>query len=294
MYNSHVDLTPHRQEIAKGLTALESAIERLVDALSHGSFFAQAQDTTTDQGAVRKICAAYSTIDYGMQDEVNESLVCLGVIGVNADTIKRAEAVNTAKLKFKSVCTPLQNLRVRIPVKGEKSPTKAIPAIRVILRNIQRSDLNLLSAYRKIPILDAPPATVTYTQANTRAVYRKTVEDIAAMLSNVNAPAAIIDRERLATLDRRVTHLALVKQRYQNIRANVLYARLDPKGRGRTQISAELPVIYATGRRAEPLEVRFPTNSDASAQPKRTRESKLESEPFLKSLPVYRYSRTPH
>ena len=38
------------------------------------------------------------------------------------------------------------------------SPTKAIPVIKVILRNIQRSDLNLLAAYRKIPILSAPPA----------------------------------------------------------------------------------------------------------------------------------------
>ena len=297
MYNSHVDLTPHRQEIAKGLTALESALERLVDALSHGSFFAQAQNTTTDHAAARKICDAYSTIDYGMQDEVNESLVCLGVIGVNADTIKRAEAVNTAKLKFKAVCAPLQNLRVRIPVKGEKSPTKAIPAIRVILRNIQRSDLNLLSSYRKIPILDAPPATVTYTQANTRAVYRKTVEEIAAMLNNVNTPAAIIDREKLSSLDRRVTHLALVKQRYQNIRANILYARLDPKGRGRIQISAELPLIYATGarrgRRSGPPKVNFPLEAETGETPRRIRESKLEPQPFLFSLPVYRYNLDP-
>jgi hypothetical protein len=289
MYNSLMDLTPHRQEIAKGLTALESAIERLVDALSHGSFFAQTQNSTTDQRAVRAICAAYSTIDYGMQDEINESLVCLGIIGVNADTIKKAEAVNTAKLKFKHVCTPLQNLRVRIPVKGEEGPTKAIPAIRVILRNIQRSDLNLLAAYRKIPILDAPPATVTYTRANTRSVYRKSVEEIAEMLANMNSSTAIADREKLATLDRRVTHLALVKHRYQNIRANILYARLDPKGRGRIQISAELPLIYATGRHPVLPDVHFPMEANDALKPERHRQSKLEPQRFLQSLPVYRY-----
>src|SRR3984885_6395609 len=225
MYNYHVDLTPHRQEIAHRLKALGAAISRLVDALSQGNFPAQSQDATTATSAVRKICAAYSPIDYGMQDEVNESLVCLGIIGVNADTIKKAEAVNNAKAKFKEVCTPLQNVRVRIPVKNEQSPTKAIPAIRVILRNIQRSDLNLLAAYRKIPILDAPPKSVTYTRANTRAVYRKTAEEIAEILNNLNTPAAITDRQLLANLDRRVTHLALVKDRYQNIRANILYAR---------------------------------------------------------------------
>jgi hypothetical protein len=294
MYNSLMDLTRHREEIAQRLKALEAAIERLVAALSQGSFPAQIQDATTTtsglhRGAVRKICAAYSTIDYGMQDEVNESLVCLGIIGVNADTIKRAAAVNAAKLNLKDACTPLQGTRVKIPVKGEEGPTKAIPAIRVILRNIQRSDLNLLSAYRKIPILDAPPATVTYTRANTRAVYRKSVEAIVEMLANMNSPAAIADREKLSNLDRRVTHLALVKERYQNIRANILYARLSPKGRGRIQISAELPLIYATGRRTEPPEVYFPTEPGSDSKPSRARESKIESEAFLRSLPVHRY-----
>jgi hypothetical protein len=283
-----MDLTLLRQEIAKGLLALETAIERLIDALSHRPVTAIVDGTSPNRSATRRVCEAYSTIDYKMDDDVNQSPVCLGVVGVKAETLKRAEVVNTAKAKFKDACTPLQGIRIRIPVKGDESPTKAIPAIRVILRNIQRSDLNLLAAYRKIPILDAPPATVTYTRANTRSVYRKSVEEIAEMLANSNSPAAIADRDRLASLDRRVTHLALVKERYQNIRANVLYAHLDAKGRGRIQISAELPLIYATGRRIEPPEVHLPALDDAS-QPTRTRKSKLEAEPFLRSLPVYRY-----
>ncbi len=139
--------------------------------------------------------------------------------------------------------------------------------------------------------MGAPPASVTYTRANTRSVYRKTVDEIAEMLANLNSPAAIADRERLAALDRRVTHLALVKERYENIRANVLYARLDPKGRGRVQIAAELPLIYATGRRTEPPEVHFPTETGNDNNPRRTRESKLEAAPFLYALPVvYRYN----
>jgi hypothetical protein len=284
-----MDLSAQRQEVAKGLLALESSITRLVDALSHGSVSAQVETATNDRSATRRACEAYSTIDYKMDDDVNESPVCLGVLGVNADTLKRAHAVNAAKLKFKALCTPLQGIRIRIPVKGQMSPTKAIPLIRVILRNIQRSDLNLLAAYRKIPILAAPPATVTYTRANTRSVYRKSVEKIATMLSNLESPAAIADSETLAKLDRRVTHLALVKDRYPNIRANVLYARLDSKGRGRIQIAAELPLMYATGRHHQPPEVHFPLETETTNKPQRTRESKLEPEPYLRSLPVYRY-----
>ena len=210
-----MDLSAHRLEIAKSLTALEASIARLIDALSHGSVSAQVENATTDSSATRRICDAYSTIDYEMDDDVNSSPVCLGVVGVNADTLKRAQAVNTAKAKFKTLCTPLQGIRIRIPVKGERTPTKAIPAIRVLLRNIQRSDLNLLAAYRRIPILERPPATVTYTRANTRAVYRKSVEEIAAMLENLNSQAASADREKLRNLDRRITHLALVKERYR-------------------------------------------------------------------------------
>jgi hypothetical protein len=287
MYNSLMDLDSHRQELAKRLTTLESAIAHLVDALAHGNFCAQVEGSTTDRGAIRKVCDAYSTIDYEMDDDVNQSPVCLGLVGVNADTLKKAQAVNTAKAQFKALCTPLQGIRIRIPVKGE-TPTKAIPAIRVILRNIQRSDLNLLAAYRKIPILERPPATVTYTRANTRAVYRKTVEEIAAMLENLDSPAALADRETLGNLDRRVTHLALVKDRYPNVRANILYSRLDPKGRGRIQISAELPLIYATGRHHEPPHVHWP-GPDDSTERKRARASKLEPAPLLNSLPVYRY-----
>ena len=281
-----MDIAPHIPQVAKALLSLETALERLVDALSHRPVTANI-DGATERTAIRRACEAYSAIDYEMDDEIGDSVVCLGVIGAPSDVVKRAQAVNLAKAALKALFAPLQRVRIRVPVKG--STTKAIPALRVILRHIQRSDLNVSAAYRKIPILTRPPATVTYTRANTRNVYRKTVDEIADMLSNVSSPAAIADRERLTTLDRRVTHLALVRHRYQNIRANILYARLDPKGRGRIQISAELPLIYATGRRSEPPEVNYPANPEHLGKPMRARASKLETEPLLRSLPVYRY-----
>jgi hypothetical protein len=108
----------------------------------------------------------------------------------------------------------------------------------------------------------------------------------------MQGPEAAADRARLLTLDPHETHLALVKQRYQNIRANILFARLDRRGRGRMQISAELPLMYATGRHSEPPLVTFPVaEEEASNKPPRARESQLEAKPFLKSLPVWRYAK---
>jgi hypothetical protein len=285
-----MDLSTHRQQVARALTALEATIARLTDALAHAVLSIEVEASIDERSPIRRVCEAYSAIDYRMDDEVGTSIVCLGVLGVSTEILRRAEAVNAAKAGFKAICTPLQGIRIRIPVKGAASATKAIPALRVILRNIQRSDVNLLAAYRKIPILDAPPASVTYTRANTRAVYRKSIEEIDEMLRNLEGPAAMADRARLETLERRETHLALVKARYQNIRANVLYARLDPRGRGRIQISAELPLLYAKGRRAQSPEVRFPA-AEVAISPSRVRQAKLGAAPFLRSIPVYRYAR---
>jgi hypothetical protein len=283
-----VDLNSKRVEVAAALQNLERRLASLTEGLAHGEF-SITLDGHSSSSATRRACEAYAAIDYqSHEDEANASPVCIGVIGANADTLRRANVVNEAKEEFKALCAPLHRVQVRVPVKGEKKPTKTMSAMRVILRNIQRSDLNLLAAYRKIPILDAPPKSITFTRANTRAVYRKSVEEIAALLNNVSSPTAIVDRELIANLDRRVTHLALVKERYQNIRANILFARLDSKGRGRIQISAELPLLFASGRRGEPPEVRFP-GEPGSAKTRRKRESKLEAVAFLRSLPVYRY-----
>jgi hypothetical protein len=286
-----MDLTPHRLQVAQALKELEGNLERLIEALAHGAVGVDVEPPTTRDAPIRRICEAYSQINYRMDEEIGSSVVCLGVAGVTAEILRRAEAVNAAKAKLKAVCSPLQGIFTRIPVKGESSPTKAIPVIRVILRNIQRSDLSLFAAYRKIPILGAPPTSITYTRANTRAVYRKSVDALYDLLSDSDSPTAAADRARLSSLDRRETHLALVKQRYANIRANVVYAHLDPRGRGRIQISAELPLLYGKGRRTELPRVQFPLLDEVARLPRRKRESKLEAAPFLQSIPVYRYVR---
>lgn len=88
------------------------------------------------------------------------------------------------------------------------------------------------------------------------------------------------------------THLALVQEHYTNIRANVVCDRLDARGRGRVQVVAELPLLYAHGRRPPPAEVKFPAPPAAieADTPLRVRQSRLQPHPYLQSLPVYRYS----
>lgn len=169
-----------------------------------------------------------------------------------------------------------------------------IHTTRAALRSSRRSDLNVTAAYRKIPILGSPPRTITYVRASTRAVYRKTVAELETLLMTAEGPSAAQDRARFAALSPRETHLALVQEHYTNICANVVYDRLDARGRGRVQVVAELPLLDANGRTKHAPDVRFPEvpAEQGATPPRRPRQSKLESKPYLQNLPVCRGNST--
>jgi hypothetical protein len=238
--------------VARALGALDEALERFVDALAHEPLWIAIDGATTEREARRLACEAFASIRYRMEDDRNQSPVCTGVIGASADLIARAQRVNDRKAELKAVCAPLQRQQRRVPQKGGEGGSEKLALIRVVLRAIQHSDVNLLAAYRKIPILGASPESVTFTRARTRAVYRKSVEELYNLLATSEGPTASADRARLAALALRETHLALVKDYYENIRANVVYRRLDTRGRGRVQVAAELPLLYAHGRNPIP------------------------------------------
>ena len=212
-------------------------------------------------------------------------------MGASRDIVRLAETVNGAKARLKRTCVPLQGRRVRVPIRDPEGlvRTKALPLTRVILRSLQRSDLNLLAAYRKIPILAVNPAKIVYTEALTRSVYRKSRADILDMLENSGQPGAAEDRARVrATRDR---WFALVRDHYANFRANVWFQGLDRRGRGRVQLAAELPLIFALREHGTWPEIVYPEPRDelAPGEAPRVRVGRLEAAPLLTAVPVYRY-----
>jgi hypothetical protein len=277
--------------IAVALKDLERALDLFVRALSHESAPASAETAASEREARRLVCEAYATISYAPDDQANESPVCLGLIGGSAAVIGRAEAVNAAKDELREHCKAVQNVRVSVPVKDGKGGqvVKMLPLVRVILRELQHSDLNLLAAYRKIPILSGRVVRVAYVRARTRSVYRKSRAEIAALLDGLDRPGVAEDRARLQRLTARETHLALVKEHYDNVRANVWFNGLDARNRGRVQVSAELPLLYPLGRSKETPEIKYPQAAEGTRPPARQRTGKLADKPYLETLPVYRY-----
>jgi len=56
------------------------------------------------------------------------------------------------------------------------------------------------------------------------------------------------------------------------------------------QLAAELPLLYTASRWPTPPEVNYPAPADElEKQPRRIRQSVLEDEPYLRSIPAYRY-----
>ena len=209
-----------RSRVAARLRALERALLELTQALAHGNVFVAGTAGHRERD-LRAVCDAYSAIDLAMTDVPNQSVVTLGVVGVDRPTYRLAEQINTLKAELRAECAPLQRIRRRV-VRREGG-TEAVPVVRAILRSIQRSDLNLLAAYRKLPILGATPVSISYTRARTRAVYRKTVEQIGDLLQQNHAPAAIRDGEDVLMIDNHMTAA-------QDLRNEIAHAALLSRG----------------------------------------------------------------
>jgi hypothetical protein len=55
-------------------------------------------------------------------------------------------------------------------------------------------------------------------------------------------------------------------------------------------ISAELPILYWHKPDSEPPKISYPDTPEADSKPPRkARQSKIEPDPWLESLPVHRY-----
>ena len=86
--------------VTRALAALDHGLQDLVKAPAHSDALCFLES----RGGLRRACEAYDTIDYGMQDEVNSSVVRCGAIAVSGEILKKAKAVNALNADFKRVC----------------------------------------------------------------------------------------------------------------------------------------------------------------------------------------------
>lgn len=258
-----VDLDGATRSVTAALRAFERELEAFVQTLAHGAVLVS-------------LDPRFATVDYGVEDELHSSVSCVGVVCTNPATIAQGRRLHAAKEKLQQVCSPLHRHRMRVRVGGANGEVgvRMTSLVRDVLRNIGRSPLNLLAAYRR--------------------VRRMTRDALLERLQFSDKPGAAADRARL----RRSTdsHLALVDRHAASVRANIWFQSRDARNRDCRQLSAELPLIYRGGRRPALPEIVYPDPAgwarDADG-PRRPRATKLEPEAFLRTLPVFRYRPAP-
>jgi hypothetical protein len=277
--------------VAEALRRLERSLAALVDDLSHADTEVNVAGVRNPATALGRVCDAYLGIDNTDDDASGAAQAVLGVVGAPAHVIARAREVNEAKAALKQCCGPLQERRISSVVKDEdgRDIVKPMPLVRLILRDVGRPRLNLLAAYRKIQVLEKRPKKVGYVKARTRSVYRRTREELLALLDESSRLGAEEDRARLRKLPRDEGTLVWVEPYQENTRANVTYATGDGRGRVRLQITAQLPVLYPLGRSKVLPEVEFPIDGPRRSEAARRRPARIEEEAYLTTMPVHRY-----
>lgn len=226
---------------------------------------------------------AFAQINYDIEDEVNQSIKCYGALGVSRRLISDVLIINRAKSEFKDALRAVAGKRVRVAVKDRRGyrgvEMKSLST--VILRRIQSSSINLLSAYRDIPLLEETPSSIQLMLTRTRSVPRKTAGALLALLDDRDDALAAADRESLVALDPR-EYLVSPKERYPRMRAHVFFRRLDESGQPTRQIvMAELPVLYPIRKGTRPPDVTRPAFWHA---PRKHPVSYIESEEYVKTL----------
>ena len=243
--------------------------------------------TSAMSSACRLMTDALSGYRYEVDDVENTAPVFLGVVGGNSSMMQKAHIVNFEKIALKALCGLIKGKRMRVQVKdgqgGYKLENKNL--VRVILAHIQESDINLLAAWRTIPILKAQPKLIAFSATQSRAVYKKEKEEIKQMLDDSRDVRARDDLGIIRSM--KDSHFALAMPRYPRYRANVKYVGLDKQNKGRTSLTVSLPILYSGERLKEAPNVKFPRDKAESSV--RKRRASISEQPILASLPVHRY-----
>lgn len=292
---SDEELEGHKRAVAERLRALERALERFAEALSH----ADRLEVVVNGGpgrreGLRQVADAYLTIEHVTDADEPPPPAVMGVVGVPREVRQRAERVNAAKDALKAYCKQLGDEKKAVSVKNEegKDAPTLMPVMRLILRDLGRPRLNLLAAYRRIPILEKPPVRVSYVKATTQAVYCLSKEAVLELLERSNKPGVEEDRARIQKLPRH-TELALVRKPYENLRANIRLSSANKQNKIRIQVRAELPLLYQLpARGGERPEVSY-GGGPGRVGGRRERPRYLEPEPYLSTQPIHLYERKP-
>ena len=283
-------LAQHLHALEHALHALRNELETL--ALRPGPFGpAQTYHQRPDHawqvrhgpGTVAAIAGALQRLTYDHDDQPNQSHRLPGALGVPHPLLDQVHTVNALKARLKAVCVPLHRYRFPAPVRYPDGTERIVKRqlTTLILARLDRSDVNLLAAYRQIPVIPTIVRSLTHTHYFAQSVPRATVRSLIEQLEIQPSPLALQDLSRLRLLDPR-EHLVSPKARYARLRARASHPHTPRRD---TYVYADLPVLFlVTARSAPPVlhPPRAPARAESASDPR------IEPDPVVHTLNYYR------
>lgn len=223
-----------------------------------------------------------------------ESIICPGVLAAGDETLRLANILNARKDRVRELLQAMDKVRVSRPSTVPDHPPRTQTLTEYVLAHEGLKRLHRMQVYRHLRLMHRRPARIAFGWARTRRVRRRSAKDIQTILEQ-RLPRApypdliVSDITRLGYIGPGEM-LALVDQEPPHVRANLAWRRENEPGWERKQMTVALPLLFPA-RSGDPFPALKPLRAFDEGEARRQRRAGrvLESEPFLRTLPAYRY-----
>lgn len=235
-----------------------------------------------------KAVMLFQSLWYEDGQDGRETITCPGLIGASADTLEAARQCNAAKDAFRDAVLALKKLRKPRADALLDELHRRDPDVARAMQRMGTARLNLKQAYRHIPLLDVKPVKVGFTWSRQgRTIQRIGHARIRTLLERRSeTPQTRLELDKLARLPADEP-LARVRPVCPHLRANVVFDTGGETERRLVQTPLPLLVPLQAGEDL-PEFVPVPPHPVGADRLRRS-DVRLEDEPFLVSLRVYRY-----
>lgn len=237
-----------------------------------------------------KAIQLYRALWYEDSQDGRETLTCPGVVGASMATLAVAHACNTAKDEFKSVVLALKSLGRTEMRSGIADLHRRWETVAAAMRRMGVARLNLKQAYRHIPLLEQRPLKVGFTWSKQGRVIQRTSVATARRLleQRVETPQIRLELQRLAGISGSEP-LARVRSVCPHLRANIVFPEAGHPEVLRRLMQAPLPILVPLQHGERLPEFVAVTPEPPVSLRLRRADVRIEDEPFLPSIRLYRY-----
>ena len=238
-----------------------------------------------------KAIQIYRALWYEDSQDGRETVTCPGIVGVSPATLVVAHACNTAKDEFKNAVLALKALS-RTEVRGLMDDLhRRWDIVAIAMRRMGAARLNLKQAYRHVPFLERRPLKIGFTWSKQGRVIQRTSVAAARCLleQRVETPQTRLEFQRLLEIDKNEP-LARVRRVCPHLRANIVFPEPEHGHQVlRRLMQAPIPILVPLqyGERL-PEFVAVTPDPPVSLRLRRA-DVRIEDEPFLPSVQLYRY-----